>query len=169
MIGKREPELPGSREWTIIEEGVYIEGRVYSRGSTRINGIVKGEIISEKELVIGREGKVEANIKTNTSKILGSFKGEMIASGEVEITATGRFIGNLTQKGTLLTIQKGGLFKGQSIVTDNQDIYKIEVPEKPKAIFEQKPAFSLLKTPSNQNSFDIRNPIPARIEQNIKI
>jgi len=169
MIGKREPELPGSREWTIIEEGVFIEGRVYSRGSTKINGIVKGEIISEKELIIGREGKVEANIKTNTSKISGSFKGEMVASGEVEITATGRFIGNLTQKGTLLTIQKGGLFKGQSIVTDNQDNYKIEATEKPQALLEQKPAFSLIKTPSNHNSFDVRNSIPTKTVQNIKI
>ena len=169
MLGKREPELPGSRGWTVIEEGVYIEGRVYSRGSTKINGIVKGEIISEKELIIGREGKVEANIKTNTSKISGSFKGEMIASGEVEITATGRFIGNLTQKGTLLTIQKGGLFKGQSIVTDNQDIYKIEAPERPKVFFEQKPAFSLIKTPLSQTTFYIRNPIPERTGQNVKI
>jgi len=169
MLGKREPEPLGSRGLTVIEEGVFIEGKIYSKGSTRINGIVKGEVISEKELIIGREGKVEANIKTNTSKISGSFKGEMIASGEVEITATGRFIGNLTQKGTLLTIQKGGLFKGQSIVADNQDIYKIEAPERPKVFFEQKPAFSLIKTPSSQNSFDIRNPIPTRTEQNVKI
>jgi cytoskeletal protein CcmA (bactofilin family) len=169
MLDKRAPELPGSRDWTIIEEGVYIEGRIYSRGSTKINGVVKGEVISEKELIIGREGKVEANIKTKTSIISGSFRGEMIASGEVEITATGRFIGNLTQKGTFLSVQKGGLFKGKSIVADNQDIYKIEVPERPKAFFEQKPAFSLIKTPPSQNSFNIRNPIPSRTEQNVKI
>lgn len=169
MSGKREPESPGSRGLTIIEEGVFIEGKIYSKGSTRINGIVKGEVISEKELIIGIEGKVEAKIKTNTSKILGSFKGEMIASGEVEITATGRFIGKLIQKGTLLTVQKGGLFKGQSIVADDQDIYKIEVPERSKAFFEQKPAFSLIEAPSSQNTFDIGNPIPTRTEQNGKI
>lgn len=68
MLGKREPESLGSIGLTIIEEGVFIEGKIYSKGSTRINGIVKGEVISEKELIIGREGKVEANIKTNTFK-----------------------------------------------------------------------------------------------------
>jgi cytoskeletal protein CcmA (bactofilin family) len=133
MLDKRELESPGSSGLTVIEEGVFIEGKIHSKGSTRINGIVKGEVISEKDLIIGKEGKVEANIKTNTLKILGSFMGEMIASGEVEITATGRFIGNLTQKGSFLTIHKGGLFKGQSIVAENQDIYK-KKPRKSKIV-----------------------------------
>jgi len=124
MFDKRESESPGSRSLTVIEEGVFIEGKIYSKGSTKINGTVKGEVVSEKELIIDRGGKVEANIKTDTSKILGSFEGEMITSGEVEITATGRFIGNLIQKGALLTIQKGGVFKGKSIVSDNEDSYK---------------------------------------------
>ena len=149
MLKKRIKEFPGSGEWTTIEEGAYIEGSIYSRGSTRINGVIKGKVISEKELIIGKEGKVEANVKTGTSKILGSFKGEMTASGEVEIAATGRFIGNLTQKGTQLTIQKGGFFKGQSIITDNEDVGNTEVPEKPEELFEQKPAFILIKTLSS--------------------
>lgn len=68
MLGKREPESLGNIGLAIIEEGVFIEGKIYSKGSTRINGIVKGEVISEKELIIGREGKVEANIKTNIFK-----------------------------------------------------------------------------------------------------
>jgi cytoskeletal protein CcmA (bactofilin family) len=124
MFDKRKSESLESRGLTIIEEGVLIEGKIYSKGSTKINGTVKGEIVSEKELIIGREGKVEANIKTDTLKVLGSFEGEMITSGEVEIASTGRFIGNLIQKGALLTIQKGGLFKGQSIVSDNEDTFK---------------------------------------------
>jgi cytoskeletal protein CcmA (bactofilin family) len=124
MFDKRESGSLESRGLTIIEEGVLIEGKIYSKGSTKINGTVKGEIVSEKELIIGREGKVEANIKTDTLKVLGSFEGEMITSGEVEIASTGRFIGNLIQKGALLTIQKGGLFKGQSIVADNEDTFK---------------------------------------------
>ena len=125
MFSKKEIEAPGSKTLTIIAEGVKIEGKIYSKGSTRIDGYVIGEIISEKEFTIGKGGKVEANVKTSNAVIAGSFKGEMISAGEVEITATGKFFGNLVQKDALLTISKGGLFKGESIISENQDIFKI--------------------------------------------
>ena len=48
-----------------------------------------------------------------------------IVSGEIEITATGKFVGNLVQKDAQLTVAKGGLFKGQIIISENQDIFKI--------------------------------------------
>ena len=56
----------------------------------------------------------------------------MISAGEVEITATGKFLGNLIQKDALLTVSKGGLFKGESIISENQDIFKISELSKPK-------------------------------------
>jgi cytoskeletal protein CcmA (bactofilin family) len=124
VLLKNKMESPGSKTLTIIAEGVKIEGKVYSKGSTRIDGEVFGEIVSENELIIGREGKVEANINTSNATIAGSFKGEMIVSGEIEITATGKFIGNLTQKDALLTVAKGGTFKGQILISENQDIFK---------------------------------------------
>jgi cytoskeletal protein CcmA (bactofilin family) len=131
-------ESPGSKTLTIIAEGVKIDGKIYSKGSTRIDGEVSGEIVSENELIIGREGKVEANINTSNATIAGSFKGEMIVSGEIEITATGKFVGNLIQKDAQLTVAKGGLFKGQIIISENQDIFKI-ASDKP-----------LIKPPQNQ-------------------
>jgi cytoskeletal protein CcmA (bactofilin family) len=56
----------------------------------------------------------------------------MISAGEVETTATGKFSGNLIQKDALLTISKGGLFKGESVISENQDIFKISELGKPK-------------------------------------
>jgi cytoskeletal protein CcmA (bactofilin family) len=132
MFSKKEIEAPGSKTLTIIAEGVKIEGKIYSKGSTRIDGCVIGEIISEKEFTIGKEGKVEANVRTCNAVIAGSFKGEMISSGEVEITATGKFLGNLTQKDALFTIAKGGLFTGESVISENPDIFKISESGNPK-------------------------------------
>ncbi|MCJ7666101.1 MAG: polymer-forming cytoskeletal protein, partial [Actinobacteria bacterium] len=103
MLSKRNPDIRGSKTITIIAEGVTVDGKINSPGSTRIDGTVKGEIISENEVVIGKEGKVEATLKTKNAIIAGSFKGDMIASGEVEISSTGKFTGNLTQKDALLT------------------------------------------------------------------
>jgi cytoskeletal protein CcmA (bactofilin family) len=132
MFSKKEIEAPGSKTLTIISEGVKIEGKIYSKGSTRIDGYVIGEIISEKEFIVGKEGKVEANVKTCNAVIAGSFKGEMISAGEVEITATGKFLGNLVQRDALLTISKGGFFEGKCVISENQDIFKINELDKPK-------------------------------------
>jgi cytoskeletal protein CcmA (bactofilin family) len=117
---RKGAEIKGARNVTIIAEGVKIDGKINCPGSARVDGTVKGDIVIENEVIIGKEGKVEANMKTKDAVIAGSYKGEMIASGEVEITATGKFIGNLTQKDALLTIAKGGLFKGESLVGDTE-------------------------------------------------
>ncbi len=100
---------------TIISEGVKIEGKLNFPSSVKINGTVTGDIKSDGTLTIGRNAKVESNVQTKDAVISGYFKGEMHASGLVEITSTGRFIGNLIQDNALLVIKKGGLFKGKSI------------------------------------------------------
>lgn len=138
MILKKEPEIKGSKTLSVVAEGVTIEGKFNSPGATRVDGIVKGELISDKEITIGKEGKVNANVQTRNAVIAGSFSGEMTASGEVEITSTGKFVGNLIQKEALLTIAKGGLFKGESIISSgsgaprpqDQHILKKEPEEK---------------------------------------
>jgi len=164
MFSKKEGESVMSKTLTIIAEGVTVEGKIFSQGSTRVDGKVNGEIISEKEFIIGKEGKINANVKTANAIISGYFKGEMIASGEVEITSTGRFIGNLIQKDALLTISKGGLFKGESIISDNQEIFKKEIPEKTKAPDTQKESVRPVSTISSQGvsaargSFSFNNP-----------
>lgn len=124
MLSRKSTEVKGSKNITIIAEGVKVEGKINCPGSARIDGVVNGEITIEKEIIIGKEGKVEANIRTKDAVIAGTYKGDMIASGEVEITTTGKFIGNLTQKDALLTITKGGLFKGESLIGSNADIFK---------------------------------------------
>ena len=124
MLSRKNPDIKGSKTITVIAEGVTVDGKINSHGSTRIDGTVTGEIIANKEIVIGKEGKVDATVKTKDAIVAGSFKGDMIASGEVEISSTGKFTGNLTQKDALLTIAKGGLFKGQSIIGTGSDSFK---------------------------------------------
>ncbi len=110
----------GNKGVTVIADGVKIEGKFYSPGSTRIDGNVTGDIESDGILRIGKEGKVESNIKANNAVIAGDFKGEMLATGEVEITSTGKFEGNLTQNDPHLMISKGGVFQGSSIVNGSK-------------------------------------------------
>lgn len=127
----------------IIAEGVGIEGRIYSPRPIQIDGTVVGEIISKKELVIGRKGKVKANIKTKNVIIEGDVTGNIISSREVRITSTGKMIGNIIQRDISLIIDHGGLFKGKNITVYNREIFRINNNEKisgikikPKRILE---------------------------------
>ncbi len=132
-----------SNGYNVISSETNIEGKIYSPRPIQIEGTVCGEIISKKEVVIGKEGKVRANIKARNIIIEGNFRGNIILSGEAKVTSTGKLLGNVIQKETLLTIDHGGLFIGKNIITDNKKIFKINGNEvlssikiKPKKILE---------------------------------
>ncbi|HEY4695874.1 MAG TPA: polymer-forming cytoskeletal protein [Candidatus Hydromicrobium sp.] len=124
MLSRRDADAKGAKNITIIAEGVKVEGKINCPGSVRIDGMVTGEITAEKDITIGKEGKVEATVRTKDAVIAGTYKGDMIASGEVEIAPTGKFMGNLTQKDALLTIAKGGLFRGESLIGASAEVFK---------------------------------------------
>jgi len=144
MFGKKASQAEDKyNNNNIIAEGVGIEGRIYSPRSIQIDGTVVGEVISKKELVIGKKGKVKANIKTKNAIIEGDVTGNVISSGEVRITSTGKMIGNIIQRNISLIIDDGGLFKGKNIIVYNTEIFKINndkkisgIKIKPKKIFE---------------------------------
>ena len=107
----------GSRTVTVIGEDVMIEGKLHFNGSVRINGKVTGDIISNDLITVGKFGDVESNIRTRDAVIAGNYKGDMVATGVIEIKSTGKFTGNITQEnGSSLMIEKGGVFRGKSIV-----------------------------------------------------
>ena len=106
---------------TKISEGAKIKGKLYFPGSVEIAGEVIGDIKCEGTLTVNREAKVESNVETKDAIISGNFKGKMHVSGQIEIKSTGKFIGDLIQNNLLLVIEKGGLFKGNSLTEVDKD------------------------------------------------
>lgn len=143
MFSKKVSQTEDSGSNNIIAEGAHIEGRIYSPSPIQIDGTVVGEIISKKELVVGRKGKVKANIKTKNAIIEGDVTGNIISSREVRITSTGKMIGIIIQRDISLIIDYGGLFKGKNITVYNREIFRINdgdkisgIKIKPKRILE---------------------------------
>ncbi len=127
LFGSSNPGSNGGRSLTVIGEDVMIEGKLHFNGSVKINGKITGDIISNDVITVGKFGDVESNIQTRDAVIAGNFKGDMVATGLVEIKSTGKFIGNITQKnGSALMIEKGGIFKGRSIVQESRPVQKIK-------------------------------------------
>ena len=101
-----------SEEWTgFIDQGVSLEGTLTLTGTFRIDGHVKGNIISEQTVILGENAKVEGQIEGNRVVISGHFDGVIFARGRVEIQAKGVVTGEVHSP--CLVIDPGGIFDGR--------------------------------------------------------
>ena len=124
----------GKNHSSIISEGVRIKGKIHFSGPVKIDGTAVGNIVSEETLTIGKSGNVQSNIRTKNAVISGRLSGDITASGLVEITSTGIFTGNLIQENPMLKIEKGGTFKGKSIIEENNVLPLNTVKEKKEKV-----------------------------------
>jgi cytoskeletal protein CcmA (bactofilin family) len=82
-----------------------LRGELSFNGIFRIDGRFQGKIDSDAVLLIGENGRVEADIKVSAAVINGEVKGDIHASEKVEINAKGRVFGSITTP--RLTIEEG--------------------------------------------------------------
>ena len=98
------------QEITQIGHSVTIKGDISSNSDVRVAGNVVGGISIEGELIVERQGVVQAEIKTTTAVIAGSVKGNIDCSDKLILESTSQFEGNIKTK--RLIIQEGAIFQG---------------------------------------------------------
>ena len=102
----------GSEEWTgFIDQGVSVEGTLTVTGTFRIDGHMKGNIISEQTVILGENAKVEGQIEGNRVVIAGRFDGVIFAKGRVEIQPKGVVTGEV--HAPCMVVDPGGIFDGR--------------------------------------------------------
>jgi cytoskeletal protein CcmA (bactofilin family) len=92
----RKREIDESKMTGFLDKDTHIEGDLSFKGSFRIDGSFKGTIDSESTLIVGENGKIEAEIKVGYIVVNGEIKGNIQAKEKVEINSTGRVIGSVT-------------------------------------------------------------------------
>src|ERR1700688_5140974 len=108
-------------EWTgFIDQGVTLEGTLQLKGTFRIDGNVKGNIISEQTVVLGEGAKVEGQIEGNRVVIAGRFDGVIFATGRVEIQAKGVVTGEV--HAPCMVVDPGGIFDGRCLMLASSDM-----------------------------------------------
>lgn len=117
-----------TEEWTgFIDRGVTLEGTLQLTGTFRIDGNVKGSIISQQTVVLGEGAKVEGQIEGNRVVISGRFDGVIFAKGRVEIQAKGLVTGEIHSP--CLVIDPGGIFDGRChMLTSSEPTSGVTIP-----------------------------------------
>jgi cytoskeletal protein CcmA (bactofilin family) len=111
----------GSREeWTgFIDQGVTVEGTLTVTGTFRIDGNMRGNIISEQTVILGENAKVEGQIEGNRIVIAGRFDGVIFAKGRVEIQPKGVVTGEV--HAPCMVVDPGGIFDGRCHMLASSD------------------------------------------------
>lgn len=116
-----------NHDWTgFIEEGVRLEGKLELRGTFRINGEIKGTIISEAGLILGEAAKVEGQIEGDHVSIAGKYDGVIFAKSRVEIHSKGVVTGEIHTP--CLVIEPGGVFDGQCHMLVESSARTVTIP-----------------------------------------
>ncbi|MCG6916784.1 MAG: polymer-forming cytoskeletal protein [Deltaproteobacteria bacterium] len=95
---------------TLIGPNTLFEGSIQSDRSVCVEGSIRGRIEAKGEVVVGREGKVEADIYADSIVVGGQVIGNINARSRLEITATGRVTGDV--EATTITVAEGGMVDG---------------------------------------------------------
>ena len=70
-------------EWTgFLEKGARLEGRLECTGTFRIDSTIKGTLVSDGTLILGKNAMVEGEITASRVVIGGRFSGTIQASAE---------------------------------------------------------------------------------------
>ena len=101
---------------TIIGPGAILDGPLTTKDSTRIDGTVNGNVTISGALIVGQEGKITGTVSAMNAYVAGEIAGNVSApQGKVEISDTGKVIGDVTCKGII--IDENAVFHGNCEMT----------------------------------------------------
>ena len=104
----------------LIGAGMEVEGTVRFNRLLRVDGVVRGRIESYDTLVVGRSGRVDAEVIVGAMKVYGTVSGRIAVDRLVEIFPGGRVEGELHAAAPAVQISEGGVFEGQLHMTSTE-------------------------------------------------
>jgi cytoskeletal protein CcmA (bactofilin family) len=102
----------GSNLSGFLGEGTVISGDVRFPEILRVEGKITGKLTSEKELVVGESGEIEAEIDVGILSVNGKVSGTLHVRERLTIHAHGQVRGELILEKPGLVIEEGGIFEG---------------------------------------------------------
>lgn len=96
---------------SVIGASLVVKGEIQSRGTLRVDGQVEGKITAAGAVIVGENGKVEADITADQIVVGGIVKGNLIGREKVTLMS-GRLYGNVSTKAANFVVYEGVIFDG---------------------------------------------------------
>lgn len=108
---------------TLIGEGCKVEGNFFVPTTTRIDGIIKGDLTGEIGIIIGNKGKIEGNVCAKEVVVLGFVSGN-IEADTLELKSGSKIEGDIIIN--KLHAEAGAVFNGRcSMKPESPNIQEI--------------------------------------------
>ena len=93
-----------------LDEGTELQGELKFRDTFRVDGKVKGRIVSEHTLIVGETATVDAEIDCGVVSIRGTVTGRVKGRERIELLSGSRVQASLASP--RLVIEEGAFFQG---------------------------------------------------------
>ena len=115
-----------------IGSGTTINGDITSKSDIRIDGVLKGSVVTEGKVVLGEAGIIEGDVSCKDADIAGTIRAKISVSQLLSLKSSSKLQGDIvTNK---LSIEPGASFTGScsmgAVIKDIKDIGKAEKKEK---------------------------------------
>ena len=127
---------PQVRVTSILGENTSWKGELTGRGGIRIEGLFEGKINLDGLIIVDQKGRVESDVITADTVIIGGSVRSDIQAKRVEIRSTGRVWGDVTT--VRFSTEEGAYLRGTiqmeeavEEVKDDQPVSEIAPEEKP--------------------------------------
>ena len=111
---------------SIIGSGNTITGNIDAQGDIRVDGTVKGNIISKSKVLVGAEGVIEGNIQCREADIMGQVFGNIKTEEMLHLKGNAAVSGDINT--AKLLIEPTVSFNGQCHMGANIVELKPEMP-----------------------------------------
>ena len=95
---------------TVVGQTILIKGNLEGDEDLTVQGRIEGAINLSKTLIVEPSGVVKADVSVSNAVISGVMVGNLTASDSVELSDTGRMVGDI--KAPRILIADGASFKG---------------------------------------------------------
>jgi cytoskeletal protein CcmA (bactofilin family) len=111
---------------SIIGSGNTITGNIDAQGDIRVDGTIKGNIISKSKVLVGAEGVIEGNIQCREADIMGQVFGNIKTEEMLHLKGNAAVSGDINT--AKLLIEPTVSFNGQCHMGANIVELKPEMP-----------------------------------------
>lgn len=103
----------------LISSGTDITGDIKSNGDIRIDGTLKGNLITKGKVVIGPTGKVNGEVVCKNSEVSGIVEGKITVNQLLNLKASSKVLGDIAT--SKLSVEPGAVFSGNCKMSDNDN------------------------------------------------